>query len=152
MNAPTQFTRPLRATGHCRHYSYETGNDASNDKRGPTCALGLDLSQPRASNTCMPDPDQQMCSSREDYTTDEHTAWDEYSRNSMSRLSAAIKALPSPIPVDSSCSIPCPNCGGRLHYARWERGAQIACTTSNCCAARFNLAAGIDWPAGGARG
>jgi ssDNA-binding Zn-finger/Zn-ribbon topoisomerase 1 len=65
----------------------------------------------------------------------------------MERLGAAVQALPRAIPLRTTGHIECPNCGGVLMYSRWHRGAEIACSTENCCGARFNIAAGAEWPA-----
>ena len=144
MTSPVRFEPPLRATGHCRHYSYRHGDLMSD--RGPQCAAGVDLSAPGVSSACWPDP-QAECALRQEYTPEERAAWQAWTRESMSRLEAAIAALPAPIPLNSTGRVTCPNCGGDLHYSRWHRGAAIQCGTENCCAARLNIASGADWPA-----
>lgn len=79
--------RPLRATHHCRHYSYRNTGLAglrSGDHGGPQCALGIDLSAPAASKPCMPAgtfpalPGDTQCASREDYTDAERAEWKRY--------------------------------------------------------------------------
>ncbi len=138
------FTPPLRATGHCRHYSYKHGDLMSD--RGPQCAVGCDLSAPGASRACWPSHEAE-CASRQEYTDEERAAWRVWMRKSMDRLSRAIDALPAPLKLDTRGHIACPNCGGELHYGRWHRGAFVQCNTEHCCAARMNIAAGTDWPA-----
>jgi hypothetical protein len=137
------FNRPLRATEHCRHYSYETGLYG----RGPLCALGVDLSGAGASRRCWPTPEQ-VCDKREDYTDDERNIWNAWLYESQERLGRAVQALPAPIPLNTDGWVKCPNCdGGHLHYARWHRGAQINCSTPNCCGpVHFSIASGKDWP------
>lgn len=143
---PTQFEKPLRATKHCRYYSYEAGLSG-----GPRCAAGIDLSAPRAIMPCMPDAEAK-CGQRVDYTDDERRAWKASVAERLLRLAAAIAALPHPLPVNTSGTIDCPNCGGHLHYSRWHRGASLNCTTEYCCGAQFNIAANADWPVSTASG
>ena len=144
MTEKVDFTPPLRATCHCRHYSYGRGDLIAD--RGPCCAAGCDLSDPGASGACMPEPRAQ-CAKREEYTDDERDAWKAWSKAGMDRLGNAIAALPAPLAINARGHITCPNCGGDLHYGRWHRGAFVQCSTDNCCAARMNIAAGADWPA-----
>ena len=143
MTSPVRFQPPLRATGHCRHYSYRHGDLMAD--RGPQCAAGVNLSAPGASSACWPDP-QAECAQRQEYTLEERAAWKTWQSECMDRLAAAIAALPAPIPLNSMGQVLCPNCGGDLHYSRWHRGAAIQCRTENCCAVRVNIAAGADWP------
>lgn len=143
MSAPREFTPPLRATGHCRHYSYCHGDLMSD--RGPQCAAGCDLSAPGASRGCWPAPEAE-CADRQEYTDDERAAWREWVDGSITRLGLAIDALPAPIPLNTTGKIACPNCGGDLHYGRWHRGASIQCATPHCCGARMSIEAGKDWP------
>lgn len=144
--------RPLRATHHCRHYSYARGKDwVLGEGSGPRCAVGCDLSDPMASNACMPDATMRdrvpPCPRRADYTDDERAAWKAWCRAGMDRLAQVIAALPHPIPVRASGSITCPCCGGTVSYARWVGGAMVQCSTPDCAAARFNIDRGADWPA-----
>lgn len=138
------FTPPLRATDHCRHYSYKHGDLMSD--RGPQCALGVDLSDPGASRACWSNPEEE-CLFRAEYTDDERAAWEAWTAEAMNRLGVAIDALPAPLKLNARGHIACPNCGGELHYGRWHRGAFVQCNTEHCCAARMNIAAGADWPA-----
>lgn len=139
----TGFARPPKATRHCRHYSYIMPLSAPSS--GPNCAAGIDLSGPRATLKCMPDP-QDECASRAEYTDAERAAWESAKRDSLLRLEKAVQALPRAIPLRTSGRVDCPNCDGKLCYMRWHRGAEISCTTAGCCGARFNIAAGKDWP------
>lgn len=142
MTGPT-FTPPTRATGHCRHYSYQHGHLMAGT--GPTCALGVDLSAPGASSCCWPEA-KGSCSSRQEYTEDERRTWQAWASASLRRLELAISALPAPLPPAARGSISCPNCGGALHYARWHRGAMVSCEREGCCGARFSIESGADWP------
>lgn len=144
MTGKSPFTPPLRATGHCRHYSYRHGNVMAD--RGPQCAVGVDLSAPGASTACWPEP-QSQCARRQEYTAEERAAWQAWTNEGLQRLQAAIAALPAPIPMNSTGRTICPSCGGDLHYSRWYGGAALQCGTGNCCSARFNIAAGANWPA-----
>jgi len=148
MPADVTFERPLRATHHCRHYSYETGLQG----RGPLCALGIDLSGSGASRRCWSEPAEAdaVCPQRSEYTDEERAAWRTWLDASQVRLGTAVQALPAPIPLNTQGKVKCPNCSGDLHYARWHRGASMQCSTPNCCGpVRFAIEAGKDWPAGG---
>jgi hypothetical protein len=138
------FERPLRARHNCRHYSYEPGLQG-----GPRCAAGVDMSGPGASGPCLlPEHQRGTCEKREEYTDAEREAWSTFRDQAMERLGRSVQALPAPIPLNTSGKIACPNCdGGELRYARWHRGAEIQCTTPNCCGpVHFSIAAGADWP------
>ena len=138
------FERPLRATHHCRHYSYET----SLQGRGPLCALGIDLSGAGSAGPCMPSATARtsLCDKRADYTDDERATWKTFLDADIERLGRAVQALPKPIPLRTSGKVACPNCDGEIHYSRWHRGAELKCSTENCCGARFHIEAGKDWP------
>jgi hypothetical protein len=138
-----RFDPPLRATMHCRHYSYERGVLL----HGPKCAQGIDLSAPGAGRMCWPEADVgQPCAVREEYTDAERIAWETYRDDRMIRLSMAVCALPRAIPMRSGGTVPCPNCDGTIRYGRWRGGAELNCSTAHCCGARFNLS-GVDvWP------
>lgn len=137
---PSSFDIPPKASHHCRHYNYVPGD-------GPQCALGMLTNLPKATLPCMPPPSQRgTCSGREEYTDAERAAWEAARNEGMERLAKAVQALPKAIPLRSDGLIDCPNCTGKLHYARWHRGAEIRCTTPGCCGAHFNIAAGVDWP------
>jgi hypothetical protein len=94
----------------------------------------------------MPEPTE-PCPKREEYTEAERTAWQAALDAMRARLGAAVSALPRAIPLRTGGEIDCPNCTGKLRYARWHRGAEISCTTPHCCGAHFSIAAGADWPA-----
>lgn len=139
------YNRPPHASHHCRHYSYITD---PNDW-GPKCAAGVDL---RATDknvmACMPNDKtgRPPCHKREEYTDDEREAWKQYTIEASARLFNAVAAVPAPIPLDTSGVVECPNCGGKLHYSRWNRGASIGCETTDCCGASFSIKPGVDWP------
>ena len=134
------FTPPVRATSHCRHYSFDLMSDSV-----PQCALGLDPAAPGIVVSCW-SVFTGDCPKRQEYTDRERAAWQAWTRGTMDRLGAAVSALPAPIPLNRRGAVTCPSCGGVLHYGRWHRGASIQCETDHCCAARFNIAAGVDWP------
>lgn len=81
------------------------------------------------------------------FEDEQRGAWDAYAEVRLERLRNAVGALPRALPLNRSGSTECPNCGGRLHYARWHRGVEVQCDTANCCGARFAIEAGKDWPA-----
>ena len=137
------FERPLRATHHCRHYSYN--NPISHPQAGPQCAVGCVFDEPGSIGRCMPEP-RGECSKREEYTDAEREAWEAAKHASMERLCNAVQALPEAIPLRSGGNIECPNCGGTLRFDRWHGGAEIKCSTPHCCEAHFSIAAGRDWP------
>ncbi|WP_102226839.1 hypothetical protein [Acidimangrovimonas sediminis] len=143
----TGFPRPLRATGHCRHYRYERGDLLSGT--GPCCAREVSLRKLGAALACMPTPAADAyCPLRQEYTAAERQMWKEFGDALHHRIAQAIAALPAPIPLNTSGHVPCPNCeGGELYYARWDRGAAIQCNTENCAGARFSIERGADWPA-----
>ena len=143
----TSFRRPPKASHHCRHYSYDIAAFRRGED-GAQCAAGVDMrdgGEELHVLPCMPDP-LGWCPKREEYSEAERDEWRAWRAAGMERLAKAVAALPAPIPMRSSGSVACPNCGGRLAYARWEGGAQIACATEGCCAARFNLSGVDEWP------
>lgn len=135
------FVQPLRATQHCRHYSYESGLDG-----GPRCAKGLDPSNPASTIARCGSEPSYACEARAEYTDEERVAWRQAADARMARLGRAVDALPRAIPLRTSGTVVCPNCRGWLSYARWHHGAEISCETENCGGACFNIAAGADWP------
>lgn len=150
-----RFPSPVRATKHCRHYSWERGGLMM--LGFPKCARGVDLSyrlyddglkHSPSVEMCMPDGGlpRGLCAQREEYKDEERAAWAAFQAECMGRVSAAVDALPAPIPLNTQGKIVCPNCGGELRFARWHRGAAIACETENCVEARFSIEAGADWP------
>lgn len=134
------FKQPLRASKHCRHYSYELGLGG-----GPRCARELDLTAPGSTKCCMPDPNG-PCTLRQEYTDEERAAWAAAREESSARLVEAIKAVPHPIPMRSGGTVACPNCEGVLHYGRWRGGGEIKCETEFCCGAHFNIKGDTPWP------
>lgn len=135
------INRPIRATHHCRHYSYQDG---------PCCAQGHPFMVGEAMRRCMPlkDGNQSTCQMREDYTDVERAEWQAHIKQKMLRLEEAISALPRPITLRTSGTVSCPNCGGALNYSRWVGGASVVCSTTPHCVgpARFNISKDADWP------
>lgn len=134
------FERPLRASHHCRHYSYEGGFSG-----GPRCAAGIDLSAPGAGKPCMPEPKSE-CSTRVEYTEAERAAWKTWTDQGLARMANALSAIPDDLPERSSGTVECPNCKGTLSYSRWRGGAGVECSTPNCTQASFNIKLGAKWP------
>jgi len=148
MNAVTPFPKPVRVSGHCRHYSYEL--DPRNfATRGPQCARGVNLGGLADTRKCMPDSEGQTCALREEFSEADRAAWQAYRDGCLHRLMKAVGALPSPIPIGTASSVECPNCGGDLTYSRTDRSALIQCSTENCCSARYTTECGANWPVGG---
>jgi len=144
----TAFQKPVRATHHCRHYSYNLA--PAEGPPGPVCAINAcDMSAPGASAPCM--PGAAGCPARADYTEEERAAWQAWTHEYFARLTRAISALPAPIPLRSSGKVGCPNCGGELGYTRWAGGAWVNCSTADCCSGRFSIESGADWPTPPAR-
>jgi len=137
--------RPLRATKHCRHYSYDRGETFLSG--GPKCALGIDLSEPRACNPCMPAPIA-PCDKRADYTDEERAAWRAYTDHRLQMLGDAIKALGNPVACGESRDVACPHCSGKLTVQRMRNGhAWLQCSTPGCIApVHFNIGRTVAWP------
>lgn len=138
------FQPPLRATGHCRHYSYDPKGF------GEACALGVDVADAGAWRRCMPYDftyiSLEPCALRADYTADERAAWEGWEQARLKRMEDAIAALPAPLPIACVGHVDCPSCGGLLRWGRWYLGASIRCETPYCVDARFEVAIGTDWP------
>lgn len=141
------MSKPVHASRHCRHYSYERdrrGVLMGGDGGGPLCGLGVDLrSEPGASIPCMPPtlPGEkpsfrlcEPCALREDYMDAERAAWAEW-RDESVRRSLRIMAL---IPPGRSVSgsLACPQCdGGTVRWSRASNGhLHAACSTPDCFA------------------
>ena len=143
--------RPLRATHHCRHYSYRNTGLAglrSGDPGGPQCALGVDLSAPRASKPCMPPgtfPFQEgdrPCPLRENFTDAERAEWKRWTDSRLQRMGVVLQAIPGSSADrkkrehwGETGSFPCPAC--KTGTVRWSRASSnghvhAACTTPNC--------------------
>ena len=135
------FTPPLRATKHCRHYSY-------NSEAGkPECARGL-LAPGEYTRKCWPIKGEGLrkietpCSGREEYTSDERAAWDAFCSEAVKRT---LQILPL-IPGNSndarnrpewgkSGEFECPAC--KVGKVRWVRAringhVHAACSTPFC--------------------
>ncbi len=105
------FSPPLRAAHHCRHYSYEW----SETRNGPVCAVGK-LGADEAVTKCMPNPNSLYppCGGREEYTAEERAAYDEWRGESIGRF---LQILPL-IPGDSS---------DRKNKPEWGKGGEFEC-------------------------
>lgn len=141
------MSKPLRATNHCRHYSYERGNINAGDFGGPRCAAGEDMSQPGSFGRCMPDPNG-PCAKREDYTDAERKAWKAYGDSRMTMMVEAVAAIPAPIPCGTTGECPCPHCDGKLRWSRASNGhVWLSCTTPDCVGpVHFNVDRKTSWP------
>lgn len=143
--------RPLRATRHCRHYSYDKGAFLSGC--GARCAKGVDLSEPGSIGRCMPDPTTRKsysgpCPQREDYTGDERAEWTAWIDGRMARIPVAVAALGDPMPLRSERTVDCPFCAGRLSASRAGNGhVWLACATPDCFGPmHFNIRRETEWP------
>ena len=128
----------LRATHHCRHYSYERDRRGilfGGEGGGPTCARGVDLkTEPGAAFKCMPADGRELppCVLRQDFTEVERAAW-AAERDAMTRRMLLIgAAIPS-----EGCDgeLPCPACGsGIVHWSRAPYNGHLAaaCSTPHC--------------------
>ena len=140
--------RPLRATHHCRHYSYAPGLSG-----GPRCAAGVDMSVPGSTRPCMPDANVQ-CAERVEYTEAERAAWEAFKAEGMVRLAKAVEAIPEPISCGGSGSCKCPLCeGGDLQWSRASNGhVWLTCSDRDCIGpVHFNIDRKTVWPASKAR-
>lgn len=130
------FDPPLRATSHCRHYSYN--RDPGRDP-GPTCALGVDLTGPGASRSCWPVDTSTGagvgCDRREEYTDDERAAWQVYADARVARMRLIVPLIPGKKDGrGKSGSFACPACGGTVRWSRAASNGHVwaACSTPNC--------------------
>lgn len=137
------MTKPLRATNHCRHYSYERGLSG-----GPRCGLGVDLTAPAASSACWPDP-KLACDKRQDFSDAERAEWRAYVDGRMLKMAEAVAVIPAPIPCGTTGSCKCPHCPGELHWSRASNGhVWLQCTTDDCIGpVHFNVDRKTQWPA-----
>ena len=143
--------RPLRATRHCRHYSYERGAGWADKSSGPRCARGVDLSSPGSAMMCMPGDDPRPragCSQREEYTDEERKAWRAYVDWGLTKLSCALDVF-EPVACGTETRKPCPHCDGVLVLQRMSNGhAWLTCTTDGCVGpVHFNVDRKAEWPA-----
>lgn len=131
--------RPLRATYHCRHYSYEGGM-----KGGPLCAAGVDLRAPGINVLpCMPkDKERPPCDKRAEYTDDERAAWEAYTDEGMKRWAVIMQQMPGSSTDRKNRpewgkrgEFACPGCNaGTVHWARSSYNGHLRarCTTAHC--------------------
>lgn len=136
---------PLRATNHCRHYSYERGETFSDG--GPRCAVGCDLSAAGAASACMPNAASD-CSKREEYTDAERAAWKAHTDRRMAMIGEALTVF-GPVECGTERREPCPHCAGTLVLQRMRSGhAWLTCTTKGCVGPiHFNVRREVAWPA-----
>lgn len=130
---------PLRATYHCRHYSYENTGLAgwrAGNHGGPACARGVDLrTEPGAALKCMPQESGRSCppcSLREDFSDAERAAWAAERDASARRIILICAAIPA---EGLDGSLPCPACGGGIvHWSRAPSNRHLAasCSTPHC--------------------
>lgn len=134
--------RPLRATKHCRHYSYDLGLSG----KGPQCAVGVDLSEPGSSCKCWSDPEA-SCAKREEYTDEERAVWDAWVKHGLKMISDAL-AVFDPVRCGSETRKPCPHCEGQLVLQRMSNGnAWLTCTTEACISqTHFSVDKAAKWP------
>lgn len=142
--------KPLRATKHCRHYSYDRGKSFT-DGKGPQCALGIDISAPGAGRQCWPDPELD-CHRREDYTEAERAAWRAWTDHRLSMVGDALAVFGGPVACGAETRKPCPHCDGEVVLQRMSNGhAWLACTTEGCIdPVHFNVDRSAAWPAASA--
>lgn len=128
--------RPIHASHHCRHYSYERGLQG-----GPRCARGVDMTPLLATQPCMPDA-KAPCIFREEYTDEERAAWKAYREESAGRMITIMAQIPGSSRDRKNKpewgkrgSFPCPGCNaGTVHWARESSNGHLhaACTTRFC--------------------
>jgi hypothetical protein len=132
------FPKPLHASKHCRHYSYDY---EPND--GPACAKGIDLtSKPGAALVCMPNSFGKICAQREEFTEEERAVWKEYQQAAMMRMILVMPEIPSSDNYKEDQQywgktgrFTCPACeGGNVRWTRSPSNGHIwaACSTPNC--------------------
>jgi hypothetical protein len=130
------FARPPPAGEHCRHYEYDRS-------KGPTCARGVDLSNPGSANRCMPSPKVALaCQLREEHTPEERAAWQAWRAERQERMFKIIALIPGSSmdkknrPEWGKGGIfDCPACdGGKVRWARSSFNGHMAagCTTPMC--------------------
>lgn len=130
-------TRPLSATHHCRHYSYDR------EKMQPRCAWGIDLvTEPKSTNQCMPPGLQGLtkCDYREEFTDVERVAWEEWRNKSALRALAILALIPGTsrkrdIHWGGTGRFQCPACvEGVVRWLRVKQNGHLhaACTTPGC--------------------
>jgi hypothetical protein len=135
------MTKPLRATQHCRHYSYS--GSILTDGGGPKCARGMNLSAPGSASTCMPDTaNVTPCPSREEYTENERAGWTDWMAERACRSVLILAEIPGSSRDKKnrpgwgqSGAFPCPACD--WGEVRWQRARlnghlRAVCTTKDC--------------------
>jgi hypothetical protein len=128
------FPRPLPASHHCRHYSYDDG---------PQCARGVDLSGPGAAAPCMPDSKVAVaCNLREEHTDEERAAWEEWRNERAARMIKVLALIPGSSRDRKNKpfwgqrgEFACPACpDGKVRWVRAPSNGHVhaACTTEGC--------------------
>lgn len=137
------FDRPLRATHHCRHYSYREAKTWG-DPYGPTCAAGCDLSAPGATRQCWPrgeNGEGQGCPKREEYADAERAAWESWCNARLDRARIIMPAIPGSSDHKKrerwgeDGTFPCPACKtGIVNWSRASNNGHVHayCSTPNC--------------------
>lgn len=132
---PAPRPAPLRATHHCRHYSYDGG---------PRCAVGIDLSAPGAGKKCWPiHPDSvvEECDKRAEYTDEERAAYKEWAAERLIRTAVIVNEIPGDGDRrkrdgwGKTGEFSCPGCKtGTVKWSRSRVNGHIHayCTTENC--------------------
>lgn len=131
---------PLRATYHCRHYSYDGK---------PTCALGVDLSAPVSALKCLPMPAKnRVCTLREEYTNEERRLWDEFVSKRLDMSIQSVLSISSPVYPGSSGQIDCIHCDGKFSWSRARNGhVMFECSTPSCVGlTHLNIDPKTEWP------
>ncbi|MGY3588012.1 hypothetical protein [Bradyrhizobium sp. USDA 4350] len=133
--------RPLRATFHCRHYSYVGGMQG-----GPRCARDADLTAPLATKPCMPGASPKTppdgCKLREEYTDAEREAWMIYRETRMEAQAKIMVKIPGSsrdtkkrAHWGETGSFGCPACDwGIVKWSRARNNGHLwaACSTPGC--------------------
>lgn len=131
--------RPIRATNHCKHYSYELGLQG-----GPRCAVGCDLAAGGSTAKCMPEPNCQ-CDKREDYTDAERAAWKEHVAAGLAQGVIRAGGIVEPIPCYTDRSYDCPCGHGQAHVARGAARAYVTCSCG-LSEMQYNIGHNGEWP------
>lgn len=134
--------RPLRASFHCRHYSYVGGMQG-----GPRCARGADLNAPGAAQPCMPAANKAgkpfpFCGLREEYTDAERETWMRWYERRMEAQAKIMVAIPGSsrdtkkrAHWGETGSLGCPACEwGIVKWSRARNNGHLwaACSTPGC--------------------
>jgi hypothetical protein len=125
------FDRPIPASHHCRHYSYDGG---------PKCARDVDL---LSVAPCMPVSKTAVaCNLREEYTDEERLAWAKWRDERAMRMLLVMAEIPGSSrdkknrpEWGKSGEFACPACKqGKVVWARSRSNGYVRarCTTPDC--------------------